>query len=182
MKPPLPIPRGWKVSNMLRGKCVLVTQSCPTLCDPMDCSPPGCSVHENTPGKKTGVGFHFLLQGIFPTQGLNTGLLHCRQILHHWATSGGQLLISPERRKQLGQSRNDTQLWMCLVVRVKSDESYHEYVLIYFESDPLSSPSLPNPEHHLQSLGSCSSPCFCHPLPLYPPNGLSTAPDTWDIG
>ena len=33
----------------------------------------------NFPGKNTGVGCHFLLQGIFPTQGLNPGLLHCRQ-------------------------------------------------------------------------------------------------------
>ena len=96
--------------------------------------------------------------------------------------TGEELRNSSKRVKRLGQSRNDTQLWMCLVVRVKSDESYHEYVLIYFESDPLSSPSLPNPEHHQQSLGSCSSPCFWHPLPLYPPNGLSTAPDTWDTG
>ena len=35
--------------------------------------------------------------------------------------SGGQLLIAPERMKQLGQSRNDTPLWMCLGVKVKSD-------------------------------------------------------------
>ena len=35
----------------------------------------------DSPGKNTGVGCHFLLQGIFPTQGLNLGLLHCRQIL-----------------------------------------------------------------------------------------------------
>ena len=34
-------------------------------------------------GKNTGVGCHFLLQGIFPTQGLNPGLLHCRQKLYH---------------------------------------------------------------------------------------------------
>ena len=33
----------------------------------------------NFPGKSTGVGCHFLLQGIFPTQGLNPGLLHCKQ-------------------------------------------------------------------------------------------------------
>ena len=33
----------------------------------------------NSPGKNTGVGCHFLLQGIFPTQGSNPGLLHCRQ-------------------------------------------------------------------------------------------------------
>ena len=35
--------------------------------------------------------------------------------------SRGQLLTAPERMKQLGQSRNDTQLWMCLVVKAKSD-------------------------------------------------------------
>ena len=35
--------------------------------------------------------------------------------------SGGQLLIAPERMKWLGQSESDTQLWMCLVVKVKSD-------------------------------------------------------------
>ena len=34
------------------------------------------------PGKDTGVGHHFFLQGIFPTQGSNPGLLHCRQILY----------------------------------------------------------------------------------------------------
>ena len=35
--------------------------------------------------------------------------------------SGGELLIAPERMKQLGQSGNDTQLCMCLVMKVKSD-------------------------------------------------------------
>ena len=59
----------------------LVTQSCPTLCAPMDCSPQGSSVHGDSPGKNTGLGCHALLQGIFPTQGSNPGLLHCRQIL-----------------------------------------------------------------------------------------------------
>ena len=47
-----------------------------TLCDPVDCSPPSSSIHE---GKNTGVGCHFLLQGIFPTQRSNPGLPHCRQ-------------------------------------------------------------------------------------------------------
>ena len=46
-------------------------------CDPMDCSPPGSSVHRDSPGKNTGVGCHFLLRGIFLTQELNPGLLHC---------------------------------------------------------------------------------------------------------
>ena len=35
------------------------------------------------PSKNTGVSSHFLLQGIFPTQGSNPDLLHCRQILYH---------------------------------------------------------------------------------------------------
>ena len=64
----------------------LVAQSRPTLCDPLNCSLPGSSVHWNSPGKCTGMGCHALLQGIFPTQGSNPGLLHCRQILYHWAT------------------------------------------------------------------------------------------------
>ena len=59
----------------------LVTQSCLTLCDPMDCSLPGSSFHGDSPGKNIGVGFHALLQGIFPTQGLNLHLLYYRQIL-----------------------------------------------------------------------------------------------------
>ena len=36
----------------------LVALSCPTLCDPMDCSLPGSSVHGDSPGKSTGVGWH----------------------------------------------------------------------------------------------------------------------------
>ena len=65
---------------------LICAQSCPTLCDPMDCSPWGPSVHGDSPGKNTGVGCHALLQVIFPTQGLNPGLLHCRWIFTIWAT------------------------------------------------------------------------------------------------
>ena len=61
--------------------CVCVcTQSCPTLCNLMDCSPPGSSVHGIFQARNTGVGCYFLLQGIFPTQGLNPSLL----CLLHW--------------------------------------------------------------------------------------------------
>ena len=52
------------------------SQSCPTLCDPMDCGPPGSSVRGIFPGKNAGVDSHSLLQGIFPTQGLNPRLPH----------------------------------------------------------------------------------------------------------
>ena len=50
---------------------------------PVDCSPPGSSVHGDSPGKNTGVDCHALLQGIFPTQESNPGLPHCRLILYH---------------------------------------------------------------------------------------------------
>ena len=59
----------------------LVAQSCQPFFDPMDCSLPGYSVHRNSPGKNTGMGYHALLQGIFPTQGFNPGFPHCGQIL-----------------------------------------------------------------------------------------------------
>ena len=46
----------------------------------MACSPSGSSVHGILPDKNTGVGCHFLLQGIFPTQGWNLGLLYCSRL------------------------------------------------------------------------------------------------------
>ena len=52
-----------------------VTHSCPTLCNPMDCSPPGSSVHGDFAGKNTKVGRRAFLQGIFPIQELNPDLL-----------------------------------------------------------------------------------------------------------
>ena len=69
-----------------------IAQSCLTLCDPMDCSLPGSSIHGIFPGKNIGVGCHFLLQGIFQTQGLNLGLPHCRQMLYLLSHQGSLLL------------------------------------------------------------------------------------------
>ena len=47
---------------------------CLTLCDTIDCSPPGSSLHGHSPGENTGVNCHALLQGIFLTQGWNPRL------------------------------------------------------------------------------------------------------------
>ena len=116
-----------------------VTQLCLTFWDPMDCSPPGSSVHGNSPGKNTGVGCHALLQagdlpnqvtpalqadslpcepprkpkntgvgslslpqGIFPTQELNRGLLHCSQILYQPSYQGSPTnkLTSLKKKKK----------------------------------------------------------------------------------
>jgi len=57
----------------------------------VDYSPPGSSVLGDSPGKNTGVSCHALLQGIFPTQGLDSGLPHCGQILY-WLSHQGLLL------------------------------------------------------------------------------------------
>ena len=60
-----------------------------------DCSPPGSSVHGDSSGKDTGVGCHALLQGIFPIQGSNPGLPHCRRILYTHPTHPPEPLGKP---------------------------------------------------------------------------------------
>ena len=54
------------------------------------------------PGKNTAVGCHFLLQGIFPTQGWNPGLLHCMQILYHLS-----------QNQTLQTEWNKAERWVC---------------------------------------------------------------------
>ena len=70
----------------LRGLCVHAEwlQSRPTCWAPLSW---------DSPGKGTGVGCYFLLQGIFPTQGLNPGLPHCRRTLYRLSHSGSQELL-----------------------------------------------------------------------------------------
>ena len=83
---------GYKIISYLKSwfcaVLCLVSQSCPILCDPMDCTLPDSSVHGASPGKNNGVGCHALLQEIFATQGSNPGLVHCRQILYHLSHQG----------------------------------------------------------------------------------------------
>ena len=96
-----------KESESRSAAAAKLFQSCPTLCDPVDGSPPGSPVPgifqvrllewdahcllrkvaqfcpiQLSPGQNTGVGSLSLLQGIFPIQGSNPGLLHCRRILY----------------------------------------------------------------------------------------------------
>ena len=104
---------GWCLipAQLVRGICVLgwdlpacvcakSLQSCPTLCDPMDCSPPGSSVHGNSPGKTTGVRCCSLLQEIFPTQGLNPRLLHLPSLAGRFFTTSRDL-PKPEQLKPI---------------------------------------------------------------------------------
>ena len=96
-----------------------VTQSCPTLCNPRDYSPPGSSVHGDSPGMNTGVGCCSLLQGIIPTQESNQGLLHCRWILYHLSHQGSPRILEwdamPSSRGSC-QPRNQTRV-SCTAVR-----------------------------------------------------------------
>ena len=90
-------------------------QSCPI----MDCHPPGSSVHEIFPGKNTGVGCHFLLQGIFLTQGSKPRLLH----LLHWQEDSLQL--------------HHLESWIC-------DSSHPNFFLFLFLKSHQPNPCLPN--------------------------------------
>ena len=65
---------------------VKVTQSCLTLCDPIDCTVYG--ILQNTE-----VDCHALLQGIFPTQELNPGFLHCRRVLYQLSHQGSPSIL-----------------------------------------------------------------------------------------
>ena len=74
----------------------------------------------NSPGKNTGMGCHSLLQGIFPTQGLNQGLLHCRRILCHLSHQGNPnlpksiptiLYINSSFQNLGSHERQTCQLW-----------------------------------------------------------------------
>ena len=91
--PPIIRPQSYKIRILTLmaphlALLVSVIQSCPTLCDPMDCSPTRLLCPWDSPGKNTGVSSHVLLQGIFLTQGPNPGFLHCRQILYQLSYQG----------------------------------------------------------------------------------------------
>ena len=93
---------------------MLFARVCLTLCDPVDCSPPGSSVHGILHGKSTGVGSHSLLQGILQTQKSNPNLLHRRQILYHLSHQGSPISIRGLPKMwviQLAQKSEGGALW-----------------------------------------------------------------------
>ena len=74
------------ISSFLLCLC-LVTQSCPTLCDPIDYSPPGSHTHGISQTRYRS-GLTFPSPGIFLIQGSNLHLLCCRQILYPLCRQG----------------------------------------------------------------------------------------------
>ena len=65
---------------------------------------PWSITHQAPPGR--GLGSYSLLQGIFVTQGLNLGLLHCRQLLYHWATWEAAFIPDKDPTLELGLWRS----------------------------------------------------------------------------
>ena len=87
------------LSVRIIAAAVLAAQSCPTLCNLMDCSPPGSSVHGISQARIlewAGIPFS---RGIFLTQGSNPHLLHCRQILYHLSTKEALRMIIANTNK-----------------------------------------------------------------------------------
>ena len=79
-------------------------QLCLTLCNTMNCSLPGSSVH-GIPQARILKCSSSLLLGIFPTQGLNPGFLHCRWILNHLSHQGSPTMTSLDS-KQIKKQRH----------------------------------------------------------------------------
>ena len=96
-----------KSLRLRQGKETEVAQLCPTLCDPIDCS-------QRAPlsmGFSRQLDCHFLLQGIFPTQGSSLGLPHCRQTLYHLSHQGGlKPTLDLQRETSLGYLRKGFEL------------------------------------------------------------------------
>ena len=72
---------------------VLAAQSCLSLCDPMDCSLPGSSVHGILQTRILQWVARSFSRGSFLTQALNPGLLHCKQILYHLSHQGCYIML-----------------------------------------------------------------------------------------
>ena len=75
-------------TTLTHQKCKVVVLSRVQLCETPRTLVPPPPPPWNSPDKNTGVDSHSLLLGIFPTQGSNLGLLHCRQILYYLSRQG----------------------------------------------------------------------------------------------
>ena len=88
----------WTKPLPIHASCMhaQLLQSCLTLCDPIDCSPPGSSVHGDSPGKNAGVGFHALLRGSSrPRDQTRISWASCigRRALYRYCNLGSQVFI-----------------------------------------------------------------------------------------
>ena len=89
----------WEEAPKHFPKPKLVSQVCMTPCDPIDGSPPGPSVHGILQARRREWVAIYSSRGIFPTQGSNPGLLHCRQILYHLSHQASPNLHQKKNKK-----------------------------------------------------------------------------------
>ena len=123
------------IVNQLLGACVLshsiMSDSC-NLMDLMELSRLLCPW--DSPGRNTGVGCHFLLQGIFLTQELNSGLLHCRQVLSQLSYKGSPrgILLSHKKNEIMSLAVTWMDLKIIILGKVGQRKAnilwYHSYV------------------------------------------------------
>ena len=139
-------------ASCLRGCCCycLVVKSCLTLCDPWTVAHQA-SLSMGFPSKNTGVDCHFLLQGIFLTQGSNQCLLyllHCRQILYLLSHQGIPLILSfllpPDQKLATGSSKPTLSSWLMKLEKTASllnvsgwSPSQGAFRLVWFGCFPL---------------------------------------------
>ena len=139
------------------------------FCDTMDCSPARLLCQQDFSGKNTGVGCHFLLQGIFPTQGLNPQLLH----LLHWQMDS--LLLRPSGKplctcKRLYMNyliyysqppcEADT-MSLCYLSQRKNQFREINLLKVTYRGLPKDA-EVPTTEHPIISCTTLQSYCACH--------------------
>ena len=122
----------------------------------------------NSPGQNNGVGSHSLLQGIFPTQGSNLGLLHCWQILYHLSYEG-----SPG-------SQYSWVLMRALFLACKWTNGFNHVFMLWGDRSLSSSP--------YKATNPIKKPCFItqsnpnYPLKVSPLNIITWRASTWRHG
>ena len=118
----------------------VVTQSCATL-QPYGLQPARALCPWNSPAKKTGMCCHSLLQGIFPTQGLNPGLLHCGQILyclsHQGSPVGGREMPKTNLTKHLSYASKSLVDYATKVIFEQSCVSWQLRNILQFTEKPM---------------------------------------------
>ena len=102
---------------------VLVTQSCPTLCNPMDYSLPGFSVHGTLQARILEWVAISFSRGVFQIQTTNLGLLHCRQTLYHLSHQGALFTTAKSGKQPKSPSTDEwikkmwnIHIWLCEMV------------------------------------------------------------------
>ena len=125
-----------------RKRACWVTQSCVILCDPMDCSPARLLCPWDFPGWNTAVGCHFLLLGIFPTQGSNPCL---SLLLQGQATS---LPLVPPGKARWGRMDIHTCICMAEALCYPPETTTTLLITYHFSSVAQSCPTLCNPMNH----------------------------------